>query len=158
MAYRATIRGLSGRSIVQDGWRRIMMAICKTVLSRAFGSQSPLVFTFGSLHVGDQSFATAYNSNVPHTYRIANLCDSYPAWFPLSRLHPLIRMSMSDCRVRLYGKPGTIGATIHWRPFTSRWCSPIGELSVGGLEIIPSSRACIPHWYLLLRCHFSKHK
>ena len=135
-----------------------MMAICKTVLSRAFGSQSPLVFTFGSLHVGDKSFATAYNSNVLHTYRIANLCDFVPSMVslePVTPSDPYVHVGLPGT---FYGKPGTIGATIHWRPFTSRWCSPIGELSVGGLEIIPSSRACIPHWYLLLRCHFSKHE
>ena len=114
-----------------------MMAICKTVLSRAFGSQSPLVFTFGSLHVGDQSFATAYNSNVPHTYRIANLCDFVPTMVSLEPVTP------SDPYVHV-GLPGTFvwqtwddWATIHWRPFTSRWCSPIGELSVGASKLSP---------------------
>jgi hypothetical protein len=77
-----------------------MMAICKTVLSRAFGSQSPLVFTFGSLHVGDKSFATAYNSNVPHTYRIANLCDFVPTMVSLEPVTP------SDPYVHV-GLPGT---------------------------------------------------
>lgn len=135
-----------------------MMAICKTVLSRAFGSQSPLVFTFGSLHVGDQSFATAYNSNVPHTYRIANLCDFVPSMVSLEPVTP------SDPYVHV-GLPGTFVwqtwddwgnhslATIYQPMVQSHW----GTIR-WGLEIIPSSRACIPHWYLLLRCHFSKHE
>lgn len=40
---------------------------------------SPIVVTFGSLHVGDQSFFEAYSGRVPFTFRFANLCDFVPS-------------------------------------------------------------------------------
>lgn len=39
----------------------------------------PWLVTFGSLHVGDQSFATAFEQQVPNTFRFANLCDFVPS-------------------------------------------------------------------------------
>jgi len=42
-------------------------------------SLPPWLVTFGSLHVGDQSFATAFEQQVPSTFRFANLCDFVPS-------------------------------------------------------------------------------
>jgi hypothetical protein len=39
----------------------------------------PWLVTFGSLHVGVQSFADAFNQNVPSAFRFANLCDFVPS-------------------------------------------------------------------------------
>lgn len=40
---------------------------------------SPTVVTFGSVVVGDTGWATVYNSQVPNSVRIANLCDFVPS-------------------------------------------------------------------------------
>jgi hypothetical protein len=40
---------------------------------------APWLVTFGSLHLGDQSFATAFKQNVPTAFRFANLCDFVPS-------------------------------------------------------------------------------
>jgi hypothetical protein len=37
------------------------------------------VYTYGSLHVGDQDFATAFAQQVPQAYRVANLADWVPS-------------------------------------------------------------------------------
>lgn len=44
---------------------------------------NPLVVTFGSLHVGDASFAKAYTVKVPRSLRVANLCDFVPSMVSL---------------------------------------------------------------------------
>ncbi|MFC3581645.1 lipase family protein [Sphingomonas hylomeconis] len=43
----------------------------------------PLVITFGSLHLGDATFAANYTSICPVTYRMANLADFVPAMIAL---------------------------------------------------------------------------
>jgi Lipase (class 3) len=43
----------------------------------------PFVMTFGSLHVGDATFAGNYMTNLPTSYRIANLCDFVPSMVSL---------------------------------------------------------------------------
>lgn len=43
------------------------------------GSCIMATVTFGSLHVGDQSFVTAYNKAIPITLRCANLSDFVPS-------------------------------------------------------------------------------
>ena len=50
--------------------------------------KSALVMTFGSLHVGDQSFADAYTPQLPLTARFANLCDFVPAMVSLEPVTP----------------------------------------------------------------------
>jgi hypothetical protein len=42
------------------------------------GGPPPILYTFGSLYVGDQSFADAFSGQVPVAYRFANLCDFVP--------------------------------------------------------------------------------
>ena len=39
----------------------------------------PTVATFGSVVIGDNYFAAAYNIAIPNTYRVANLCDFVPS-------------------------------------------------------------------------------
>jgi hypothetical protein len=50
-------------------------------ISSSYGGSTlkPWLATFGSLHVGDQSFANAFNPIVPQTFRFANLCDFVPS-------------------------------------------------------------------------------
>jgi hypothetical protein len=43
----------------------------------------PFVMTFGSLHVGDATFASNYMTNLPTSYRVANLCDFVPSMVSL---------------------------------------------------------------------------
>lgn len=43
------------------------------------GQTPPILYTFGSLHVGDQSFADAFGGQVSEAYRFANLCDFVPS-------------------------------------------------------------------------------
>jgi len=47
-------------------------------VSNIYGS-APFLATFGSLHVGDQSFATAFQKKVPVAFRVANLSDFVPS-------------------------------------------------------------------------------
>lgn len=50
------------------------------VVSGSYGSSVlPWLVTFGSLHIGDQSFYDAYTPVVPQTLRFANLCDFVPS-------------------------------------------------------------------------------
>lgn len=54
-------------------------AAMDATLSNYFGSQPVVVVTFGSLHVGDQTFATNYNEQCGGTLRVANLADFVPS-------------------------------------------------------------------------------
>lgn len=50
------------------------------VVSNSYGSTAkPTLVTFGSLHLGDQSFANKFNSILPSTLRFANLSDFVPS-------------------------------------------------------------------------------
>ena len=65
------------------------LAALDAVASGAIGgSPSPVVFTFGSLHVGIQSFRDAYTQRVPVSARVANLCDFVPSMVSLQPVKP----------------------------------------------------------------------
>jgi len=59
------------------------LAALDAVVSKVLNPGNTLAMTFGSLHVGDQAFATAYNQQVPSSLRIANLCDFVPSMVSL---------------------------------------------------------------------------
>jgi len=64
------------------GGALITQAAMDAVVSGWYGSQSnptTTLYTYGSLHVGDQGFATAFGQAVPEAYRIANLADWVPS-------------------------------------------------------------------------------
>jgi predicted lipase len=65
------------------GGAMLSLAALDAVVSNAFAGINPLVITFGSLHVGDASFASAYRSQVPASVRVANLCDFVPSMVSL---------------------------------------------------------------------------
>ena len=65
------------------GGAMVSLAALDAVLSGAFGGTQPAVFTFGSLHVGDKTFAQAYEAQVTSTTRVANLCDFVPSMVSL---------------------------------------------------------------------------
>lgn len=52
------------------------------------GTIAPILVTFGSLHLGDQSFATAFKTRVPLGYRFANLSDFVPSLVSLAPYTP----------------------------------------------------------------------
>lgn len=58
------------------------LAAYDAVLS-GFMPRPPLVMTFGSLHLGDATFAGNYDASCPLTVRIANLSDFVPAMIGL---------------------------------------------------------------------------
>jgi lipase (class 3) len=62
---------------------------------------NPFVMTFGSLHVGDATFAKYYTHYVPASYRVANLCDFVPS---IVSLEPVV--NPADPYVHV-GIPGT---------------------------------------------------
>jgi hypothetical protein len=65
------------------------LAALDAVTSGAFGSNNlPFVFTFGSLHVGDGTFAANYKTQVPLSARFANLCDFVPSMVSLEPIIP----------------------------------------------------------------------
>ncbi len=70
------------------GGAMLSLAALDAVVSGAFGTKKPLVFTFGSLHVGDGSFASAYTQQVPLSVRVANLCDFVPSMVSLEPVTP----------------------------------------------------------------------
>jgi predicted lipase len=70
------------------GGAMLSLAALDAVVSGAFGTKKPLVFTFGSLHVGDASFASAYTPLVPGSVRVANLCDFVPSMVSLEPVTP----------------------------------------------------------------------
>jgi len=70
------------------GGAMLSLAALDAVVSKMLASTTPLVMTFGSLHVGDQSFANAYGPLVPASVRVANLCDFVPAMVSLEPVTP----------------------------------------------------------------------
>jgi len=70
------------------GGAMLSLAALDTVVSGILPSTTPLVMTFGSLHVGDQSFATAYGPLVPASVRVANLCDFVPSMVSIEPVTP----------------------------------------------------------------------
>jgi hypothetical protein len=71
---------LGGHSL---GGAMISLAALDGTVSGLFGEYGPIVFTYGSLHVGDLSFANAYMAKAPASGRIANLCDFVPSMVSL---------------------------------------------------------------------------
>jgi hypothetical protein len=69
------------------GGAMLSLAALDAVVSSAL--KNPLVFTFGSLHVGDASFAGAYTTQVPASVRVANLCDFVPSMVSLEPVKPV---------------------------------------------------------------------
>jgi triacylglycerol lipase len=69
------------------GGAMLSLAALDAVVSSALNN--PLVFTFGSLHVGDASFAGAYTPQVPASVRVANLCDFVPSMVSLEPVKPV---------------------------------------------------------------------
>jgi len=88
---------IAGHSL---GGALVTLAALDAVASQAFTASSSNVFTFGSLHVGDASFANAYSQTGPITFRIANLCDFVPSMVSLEPVIP------TDPYVHV-GLPGT---------------------------------------------------
>lgn len=61
------------------------------------GTIAPILVTFGSLHLGDQSFATAFKTRVPAGYRFANLSDFVPSLVslePYKSTDPYVHVGM----------------------------------------------------------------
>jgi hypothetical protein len=56
-------------------------------VSESYGSLPPIMVTFGSLHVGTQTFADAFNSRIL-SFRFANLCDFVPSLVSLLPVTP----------------------------------------------------------------------
>ena len=75
---------LGGHSL---GGAMVTLAALDGVVSGLLPKATP-VMTFGSLHVGDLSFANAYRPQVPVTMRFANLCDFVPAMVSLEPVSP----------------------------------------------------------------------
>jgi hypothetical protein len=65
------------------GGAMLSLAALDGVVGGSLTAAQMSVFTFGSLHVGDATFAQQYNSNVPATVRVANLCDFVPSMVSL---------------------------------------------------------------------------
>jgi len=80
------------------GGAMLSLAALDSVVSGSV--KNPLVITFGSLHVGDASFAKAYAAKVPNSLRVANLCDFVPS---MVSLEPV---TLADPYVHV-GKEGT---------------------------------------------------
>ena len=59
------------------------LAALDAVVSGVLNASNTGVITYGSLHVGDQSWADAYNQSGPASLRIANLCDFVPSMVSL---------------------------------------------------------------------------
>ena len=70
------------------GGAMISLAALDATVSGAFGNALTVVFTFGSLHVGDATFAQNYTQAVPATVRVANLCDFVPSMVSIEPVTP----------------------------------------------------------------------
>ena len=70
------------------GGAMLSLAALDAVVSKVLSSTTPLVMTFGSLHVGDQAFASVYTPLVPASVRVANLCDFVPSMVSLEPVTP----------------------------------------------------------------------
>jgi hypothetical protein len=53
---------------------------------------SPIVVTFGSVAVGNNDWANAYNARIPQTIRVANLCDFVPSIRSVLGTEPLVNL------------------------------------------------------------------
>ena len=60
------------------------LASLDIVESFAYFSASPIMYTFGGLHVGDQVFANTFAANVQAAFRVVNLADFVPQLTGLS--------------------------------------------------------------------------
>ncbi len=64
------------------GGALITLSAMDAVVSGWYGTQpnpTTTLYTYGSLHVGDQNFANAFAKAVPAAYRVANLADWVPS-------------------------------------------------------------------------------
>jgi triacylglycerol lipase len=64
------------------GGALITLSALDAVANNWFDAQTlpaTTMYTYGSLHVGDQDFATAFTKQVPDAYRVANLADWVPS-------------------------------------------------------------------------------
>jgi len=59
------------------------LAALNAVVSGVLNPNNTAIVTYGSLHVGDQSWADAYGPQVPLSLRVANLCDFVPSMVSL---------------------------------------------------------------------------
>jgi hypothetical protein len=66
----------------------LSLAAFDAVVSKAIPAEKLLAMTFGSLHVGDGSFAAYYNNWVPASGRVANLCDFVPSLVSIAPVIP----------------------------------------------------------------------
>lgn len=76
------------------------LAALNAVVSGVLHPKNTAVITYGTLHVGDQLFATAYAPQVPLSLRVANLCDFVPSINHSGQHLP------ADCAVLLESHPG----------------------------------------------------
>jgi len=60
------------------------LAALDIVQSQAYPSASPIMYTYGGLHVGDASFASAFAAGVQAAFRVVNLADFVPQLTGLS--------------------------------------------------------------------------
>lgn len=54
------------------------LASLDIVESKAYPAASPIMYTFGGLHVGDATFVQTFTSGVQAAFRVVNLCDFVP--------------------------------------------------------------------------------
>jgi hypothetical protein len=60
------------------------LAALDIVQSNAYPSVSPILYTYGGLHVGDAAFAAAFAASVQAAFRVVNLADFVPQLTGLS--------------------------------------------------------------------------
>jgi hypothetical protein len=65
------------------GGAMLSLLALDAVVSQVLSPATAFAMTFGSLHVGDQTFATNYGQLAPPSVRVANLCDFVPSMVSL---------------------------------------------------------------------------
>jgi hypothetical protein len=60
------------------------LAALDIVQSQAYPSASPIMYTYGGLHVGDETFAAGFAAGVQAAFRVVNLADFVPQLTGLS--------------------------------------------------------------------------
>ena len=70
------------------GGAMLSLAALDAVVSKVLSSTTPLVMTFGSLHVGDHPLPAPIRPLVPASVRVANLCDFVPSMVSLEPVTP----------------------------------------------------------------------
>lgn len=60
------------------------LASLDIVMHGAYPAAAPIMYTFGGLHVGDQTFADTFNARVAAAFRVVNLADFVPQLTGLS--------------------------------------------------------------------------